>query len=73
MAREHYYLQYLIYTVAAHRYLSHRLPGYSYSMHFGGAAYLFLRGIAAGTGLFFDRPSEQLITALETALTGGIA
>ena len=27
MAREHYYLQYLIYTIAVHRYLRTRIPG----------------------------------------------
>jgi exodeoxyribonuclease V beta subunit len=71
MGREHYYLQYLIYTVAAHRYLSKRVPGYSYDEHFGGVAYLFLRGMTAGQGVFFDRPQRSLIDALEAVLSIG--
>ncbi|BBA34451.1 putative Exodeoxyribonuclease V beta chain [Methylocaldum marinum] len=72
MAREHYYLQYLIYTVALHRYLEQRLPTYQYETHFGGAYYLFLRGIAPGqkTGVFRDRPNLQLIKTLSALLIG---
>jgi exodeoxyribonuclease V beta subunit len=72
MAREHYYLQYLIYTVALHRYLEQRLPDYRYETHFGGAYYLFLRGIAPGqkTGIFRDRPDFDLIKALNSLLIG---
>jgi len=72
MAREHYYLQYLIYTVALHRYLKQRLPGYDYETRFGGAYYLFLRGIAPKqkTGIFRDRPSVALIEALDGLLMG---
>jgi exodeoxyribonuclease V beta subunit len=70
IAREHYYLQYLIYTIAVHRYLRTRIPGYAYEEHFGGVYYLFLRGMSAGTGqgVFFDRPSLTLVTALESRL-----
>jgi exodeoxyribonuclease V beta subunit len=73
MAREQYYLQYLIYAVAVDRFLSQKLPGYEYERHFGGVAYLFLRGIAADgdAGVFFDRPDRALIDALEAALCGG--
>jgi exodeoxyribonuclease V beta subunit len=67
MAREHYYLQYLIYTVALHRYLKQRLPDYDYETHFGGVYYLFLRGIRPGqkTGIFWDRPGLGLVEGLE--------
>ncbi|MDB4976231.1 MAG: recB [Myxococcaceae bacterium] len=72
MADHHYYLQYHLYTVALHRYLSHRLPGYDYATHFGGVYYLFLRGMApahpARTGVYFDRPSAALVEALDAAL-----
>lgn len=73
MASDHYYLQYLIYTVAANRYLSRRVKGYSYEEHFGGAAYLFLRGLHSGSehGVFFDRPGDRLIAALEAHITEG--
>ena len=45
MADSHYYLQYLIYSVALHRYLQKRLPGYAWETHFGGVYYLFIRGM----------------------------
>lgn len=74
MAREHYYLQYLIYTVALHRYLKQRLPNYDYDTHFGGVYYLFLRGIAPErkTGIFRDRPRRELIEALDGLLMAGL-
>jgi exodeoxyribonuclease V beta subunit len=70
LAREHYYLQYLVYTIAVHRYLRTRVPGYVYDTHFGGALYLFLRGMIPDTqnGVFFHRPSAGLIDALESRL-----
>ena len=72
MAREHYYLQYLIYTLALHRYLNLRLPDYTYEVHFGGVFYLFLRGMgykdAPNCGIFWDRPSKELISALDGLL-----
>ena len=41
----HYDLQYLIYSLALHRYLKASLPGYDAEKHFGGAYYLYLRGM----------------------------
>jgi exodeoxyribonuclease V beta subunit len=73
MAREAYFFQYLIYLVALHRYLRARLPGYDYERHFGGVAYLFLRGIdpdIPGNGIFWDRPPLALVTALDDLLAG---
>jgi exodeoxyribonuclease V beta subunit len=74
MAREHYYLQYLIYTVALHRYLKQRLPNYDYETHFGGVYYLFLRGIVPErkTGIFRDRPRWELIETLDELLMAGL-
>lgn len=73
IAREHYYLQYLIYTVAVHRYLRTRVPGYAYESRFGGVLYLFLRGMAAGgaDGVYFDRPPAALVEALEARIFTG--
>jgi exodeoxyribonuclease V beta subunit len=73
MANGHYYLQYLIYTIAVHRYLQARMAGYSYETHFGGVFYLFLRGMRAATqnGVYFDRPSLALIQALESCVMEG--
>jgi exodeoxyribonuclease V beta subunit len=50
MGREAYYLQYLVYCVALHRYLGSRVQGYSYESHFGGVRYLFLRGMQPAAG-----------------------
>jgi exodeoxyribonuclease V beta subunit len=70
IAREHYYLQYLIYCVALHRHLRLRLPGYDYARHFGGVYYLFLRGIGEGDhGIYHDRPRLALIEALDRSLS----
>ncbi len=68
-----YDLQYHIYTVALHRYLKKRLPSYSYDKHFGGAFYLFLRGMneEGSEGIFFDRPDKQVVTALDEYIKGG--
>ena len=74
MAREGYNLQYLIYTVALHRYLGSRLPGYSYEEHFGGVFYIFLRGVrqTAGPafGIFRDKPDVGLIRSLTGCFAG---
>nr|MBF0223406.1 exodeoxyribonuclease V subunit beta [Desulfobulbaceae bacterium] len=67
-----YDLQYRIYTIALHRYLSTRLPGYSYEKHFGGVYYLFLRGMnpQCGTefGVYFDRPAWTEIEQINAQL-----
>jgi exodeoxyribonuclease V beta subunit len=72
MVREHYILQYSLYTVAANRYLEQRHPGYSYAKHFGGVFYVFLRGVDATAGstygIYNDRPAPDLIHALDDAL-----
>ena len=66
-----YFLQYHLYTLALHRYLQLRLPGYDYEQHFGGVFYVFLRGLskdAPGQGIFFDRPARKLIQKMEERL-----
>jgi len=69
MARDAYVLQYLIYTVALHRYLRLRVADYDYEQHFGGVFYLFLRGmdptLGADCGIFHDRPAPELVAALD--------
>jgi len=49
MAEHHYPLQALLYSVALHRYLRWRIPGYVPAEHLGGAAYLFVRGMAGAS------------------------
>jgi exodeoxyribonuclease V beta subunit len=73
MQQHSYELQYLIYTVALHRYLGQRVFDYSYDRHFGGICYLFLRGMhkdQANSGVFFARPSLALIQQLDSILRG---
>jgi len=68
IAESHYYLQYLIYSVALHRYLQQRIANYSYQSHFGGVYYLFIRGMSEegqGAGVFYDLPEFSLIQALD--------
>ena len=74
MARHHYILQYHIYTVALHRYLTARLPDYDYRRHFGGVFYLFLRGmhpeLGPAAGVFAHRPPAALIETLSRDIFG---
>ena len=44
MRRHAYALQACLYTLALHRWLRRRLPGYDYDRDFGGVFYVFLRG-----------------------------
>ena len=64
MCRSAYTLQYHLYTLALDRLLRVRLPGYRYEEHFGGAVYLYLRGISAGStenGVYLGRPQPEFI------------
>ena len=74
MDRHNYYLQYYIYTIALNRYLKQRLPDYSYEKHFGGVFYFFVRGMNCNssdkTGIFTDRPTEDVIEKLDKYFTG---
>ncbi|HEY9104470.1 exodeoxyribonuclease V subunit beta [Chitinimonas sp.] len=69
MSEAHYYLQALVYCVALHRYLAWRKPGYDYERDFGGAIYLFLRGMPAN-GIWSYRPPRALLQGLENLLCG---
>lgn len=68
MSEHHYFLQYHLYLVALHRYLSLRLKQYNYNEHFGGVFYLFIRGMhpkfGSQYGVFFDRPEKAVIRYL---------
>ena len=70
---EHLYeLQALIYTLALDQYLRARLPGYSYKKQFGGACYVFLRGIHAAWGpeygIHLSRPEPDVLQRIREAL-----
>lgn len=66
-----YKLQYLIYTIAVHRYLKQRLgEHYNYETHFGGAIYVFLRGARAGekSGIYFERLEERFVEEMDKVM-----
>lgn len=73
MGRNMYFLQYLIYCSAFMKYLFSRLAelaehniknyddfAYAYEKYFGGVYYIFMRGVPAGKGIFFERPEAEL-------------
>ncbi len=79
MRHAHYPLQALLYSVALHRYLRWRQPGYAPEVHLGGVLYLFLRGMCGpdtpavgGTphGVFGWTPAAALVTELSDLLHG---
>ena len=80
MAHHDYPLQSLLYSVALHRYLRWRLPGYAPELHLGGIAYLFVRGMVGAatplhggrpSGVFAWRPPAATVVALDRLLAGG--
>lgn len=78
MAHHAYHLQALLYTVALHRYLKARRPGYDYDVHIGGYSYLFVRGVrpawcdgAVPAGVHARKPSRELIEALDALMSAG--
>ena len=73
MISHDYPLQYLIYSLALHRYLKLRLPDYDPEQHLGGVYYLFIRGMHpqwGQAGVFSDQPSFDLLNALDNYLKG---
>ncbi|NMG55283.1 exodeoxyribonuclease V subunit beta [Aromatoleum aromaticum] len=73
-----YHLQHLLYAVALHRHLGRTLPGYDFERHFGGALYLFVRGVRPGwrlgehpAGVYFHRPDAATLASLDR-LIGGV-
>ena len=79
MSRSSYPLQALVYSVALHRFLRWRQPGYRFDEHFGGVLYLYLRGmcgaghpVADGQpyGVFAWKPSEALVEAVSDLFGG---
>ncbi|HET8616230.1 MAG TPA: UvrD-helicase domain-containing protein [Actinomycetales bacterium] len=80
MVHAHYPLQLLLYSVALHRFLRWRQPGYVPARHLGGALYLFVRGmcgpatpVADGvrSGVLAWRPPDALVQALSRLLDTG--
>ena len=75
MRGHRYDLQYLIYTVALHRYLTTRVVDYDYRQHFGGVYYLFPRGMSPKQGnrygVYYDCPDYALIDRLDRLFREG--
>jgi len=80
MRHAHYPLQALLYTVALHRFLRWRQPGYAPGLHLGGVLYLFLRGMCGEEtpvvdgvpcGVFSWAPPTALVEGLSDLLDGG--
>lgn len=79
MIAAHYPLQALLYSVATHRFLRWRQPGYDPRTHLGGVLYLFVRGMAGPDavapdgrpyGVFDWSPPAALVTDLSDLLEG---
>lgn len=73
MARGQYFLQYHLYALALHRYLGRRVKAYDYERHFGGAYYLFIKGMGpalGASGVFFEKPPLRRLEALARLLDG---
>ncbi|MFO1507855.1 MAG: UvrD-helicase domain-containing protein [Lysobacterales bacterium] len=65
VTKHDYDLQWLLYTLALHRWLRQQVPGYAYDTHVGEVYYLFVRGIVEGRGVHRDRPPRDLIAAMD--------
>ena len=74
MREMHYTLQYHLYLVALHRHLRARQKGYDPARHWGGVAYVFLRGVTGtgSNGWFRDTPTPALLNALDAAMGAAI-
>ena len=70
MEEHNYFLQYHLYTLSLYRYLKQRLKGFDYDRDFGGVAYVYMRGVRAGSsnGIYFHKPELQLILKMETLM-----
>jgi exodeoxyribonuclease V beta subunit len=82
MRARHYGLQALLYTVALHRYLRWRMPGYDVDRHLAGVLYLFVRGMTGPEtpvldgwpcGVFAWRPPGALVETLSDLFDRGVS
>ena len=75
MNESNYHLQYLVYSVAARRYLQTRLGSeFNFETDFGGVIYLFVRGIRPNhsNGIYTTIPPVGLIEQLEEQLSANL-
>ena len=65
MVHGHYFLQSLIYALALHRHLQVNDIYYQAELQFGGIAYLFVRGLRNGEGVWWDTPTVEDLERLD--------
>ena len=73
MAAHNYGLQYWLYSLVIHRFLTGLRPDYRYASHFGGVLYLFVRGMdpaRPGSGVYAARPDQTRLAELDAYLGG---
>ena len=73
--KNYYDLQYLIYSLALHRFLQQKLPNYNVEAHFGGIYYLYLRGMTSderyrGAGVYSRQITAKELTRLDDIFSG---
>jgi exodeoxyribonuclease V beta subunit len=73
--KNYYDLQYLIYSLALHRYLQQNITDYNAEQHFGGIYYLYLRGMTnnnkhLGAGVYFRKILLEELTDLDCLFQG---
>jgi exodeoxyribonuclease V beta subunit len=82
MIAAQYPLQALLYSVALHRFLRWRQPGYEPGRHLGGVLYLFVRGMCGADtpvvdgvpcGVFSWKPPAPLVVELSALLDGEVS
>lgn len=72
MQKSYYDLQYLLYSLALHRYLRTRIADYDPQKHLGGVEYLYLRGLSPRSeGGVYHRPADlEALHALDRLFSG---
>ncbi len=69
IGKNFYHAQYLIYCIALTKFLKLHIKNFNYDKDFGGVYYIFLRGVNEnGNGVFYEKPSKELISQLENSL-----
>jgi len=71
----YYDLQYLIYSLALHRYLKVSLNDYNASQYFGGVYYCYLRGMTndtdhLGSGVYYRKITPEELDKLDALFDG---
>jgi len=73
--KNYYDLQYLIYSLALHRYLKQNIANYSVDEHFGGIYYLYLRGMIddpehKNSGIYYRKITSYELMRLDDLFQG---